>query len=125
MSRKFALLAAAFAFTAIIGAGSVAHAQAQSDMIPPGAPLPGGSTARGPVESGNLAPAGRTAYSGSGAAASTTTARPYRHMRGNRQAMRRDMRQRRAAATAPSDRAYLGGGAVYERGADGSLRPVM
>ena len=116
MSRKFALLAAAFAFTAIIGAGSVAHAQAQSDMIPPGAPLPGGATARGPVESGNLAPAGRTAYSGSTAG---TTARTPRHMRSNRQAMR----QRRA--TAEADRAYMGGGAVYERGADGTLRPVM
>jgi hypothetical protein len=142
MSRKLALLAAAFAFSAIIGAGSLAHAQAQSDMIPPGGSLPGGSTMGSRAQMGGSAMSGgasasagapmRGTSAGAGApmrGASMGTGRSMRRhhaMRGNRgmRAERRQMRADRRAAQNP-DAAYMGGGAVYERTADGSLRPVM
>ncbi|MCR0982287.1 hypothetical protein [Roseomonas populi] len=121
MSRKFALLAAACAFSAIIGAAPGAFAQAQSDMIPPGAPLPGGSTAAPPMSSGAVSPAGRTAVGGSAGYSSGAAVRPM--TRSQRQAMRQGRRS--ASRAQGSDAAYMGGGAVYERGADGTLRPVM
>ncbi|MBP0493063.1 hypothetical protein [Roseomonas indoligenes] len=120
MSRKFALLAAVCAFGAVLGAAPGAFAQAQSDMIPPGAPLPGGSTRAPAMSDGALSPAGRTAVGGS---ASSSMARPMH--RGSRQAMRPMRRDRSASRAQGSDAAYMGGGAVYERGADGSLRPAM
>ncbi|MBP0445178.1 hypothetical protein J8J14_10340 [Roseomonas sp. SSH11] len=130
MSRKFALLAAAFAFTAFMGAGSVAHAQAQSDMIPPGASLPGGSTQRGAVENSSVMPNGRTAYSGSSTRSGARMGQHHRMhsgrhaTRGERRAMRRDMRQQRRAS-ASSESVYMGGGGVFERMPDGSLRAVQ
>jgi len=125
MSRKYSLLAAAFAFTAILGAGSVAHAQAQSDMIPPGAPLPGGSTTRSSTDSLGAAPPGRSAIGGS--ASSRAMATPPRPMArsGTRAAGRPAMRRSASTAAANPNGAYMGGGGVYERQADGSLRPVM
>ncbi|WP_338662334.1 hypothetical protein VQH23_19225 [Pararoseomonas sp. SCSIO 73927] len=123
MSRKFALLAAVCAFGAVLGAAPGAFAQAQSDMIPPGAPLPGGSTRAPAMSDGSMAPAGRTAVGGSAAGSSAPMAR--QSYRGERRSMRQARRARAASRAQGSDAAYMGGGAVYERGADGSLRPVM
>ncbi|TPG55647.1 hypothetical protein EAH89_13830 [Roseomonas nepalensis] len=127
MSRSLAAVAAAFAFTALVGAAPGAHAQAQSDMVAPGA-TPGTSmpgtmprgpamspAARGTMPSGEMsqAPMHRGAHS-----------RAMREERRERQSARREMRANRRAANDP-DGAYMGGGGVFERAPDGSLRPVM
>lgn len=110
MSRKLSALAAAFAFTALVAAAPGAHAQAQSDMVAPGA-MPGAS-APGTMPM-SAAPARGMHHS-----------RAVRAERRERHAMRREMRANRRAANDPNG-AYMGGGGVYERAPDGSLRPVM
>jgi hypothetical protein len=129
MSRKLTVLAAAFAFTALVAAAPGAHAQAQSDMVAPGA-MPGTSmpgtmpqgramapSPRGSMSSGTMteaAPAHRGMHHG----------RAMREERRERRAMRSQARADRRAANNP-DGAYMGGGGVFERAPDGSLRPVM
>ncbi|WP_043833605.1 hypothetical protein [Muricoccus aerilatus] len=120
MSRKLTVLAAAFAFTALVAAAPGAHAQAQSDMVAPGA-NPGAGM------SGATMPRGRAMVPAtSGAMSSDMPQRGMHHRRAmrERQAMRREMRANRRAANNP-DSAYMGGGGVFERAPDGSLRPVM
>ena len=110
MSRNLAAIAAAFAFTALVGAAPGAHAQAQSDMVAPGA-VPGSSM------SGTMpqaAPMGRGMHHN----------RAMRAERHERHSGRREMRSSRRAAN-DADGAYMGGGGVFERAPDGSLRPVM
>ena len=109
MSRKFALLAAALAFC---GLASVAQAQGS-----------------GGTESSSTITAGTTGSSmRAGTAMRGRTMRAQRPMRPTqRAAMRGNARSgamMRGGQTANADRAYMGGGAVYERGADGSLRPA-
>jgi hypothetical protein len=114
MSRKFTLLAAACAITALVGIGSGAQAQSQSDMVPPGGnPAGGASRSMSPATMPGSAMAPRHHSMGRRAA-----------MHRERRAMRREMRADRRAAQNP-DAAYMGGGAVYERMPDGSMRPVM
>lgn len=103
MSRNFTILAAACAITALVGFGSAAQAQSQSDMVAPGGSVPGASSA----------PMSRPG-----------AMRHHRMMHREHRAMRREMRADRRAAANP-DAAYMGGGAVYERMPDGSMRPVM
>ena len=125
MSRKLTVLAAAFAFTALVAAAPGAHAQAQSDMVAPGA-NPGAGM------SGSTMPRGRAMAPATGGAMSSGTAASdmpqggmhHRRAMRERQAMRREMRANRRAANNP-DSAYMGGGGVFERAPDGSLRPVM
>ena len=100
MTRKLALLAAAIAFC---GLASVAQAQGS-----------------GGTESSSTVTAGGP---GSG---SSMRGRAMRSQRAMRPATRMAMRGTGRSGTHVFSQllAYQGGGAVYERGADGSLRPV-
>ena len=120
MSRNLTALAAAFAFTALVASAPGAHAQAQSDMVAPGA-NPGAGM------SGSSMPRGRAmAPAASGAMSSEMPATGMHHRRAMRErhAMRRQERADRRAANDPNG-AYMGGGGVFERAPDGSLRPAM
>jgi hypothetical protein len=106
MSRTFTALAATLAFTAVVATGSIA--EAQSGMGAPMQHSPSGSMS------------GSTDMTGS---APPMHARERHGMRQERRAMRRQMRAERRAENDP-DGAFMGGGGVYERMPDGSLRPV-
>jgi hypothetical protein len=105
MSRTFTALAATIAFTAVVATGSIA--EAQSGM---GAPM-------------QNSPPGSMSGSDMTGSAPPMHAREHRGMRQERRAMRRQMRAERRAENDP-DGAFMGGGGVYERMPDGSLRPV-
>jgi hypothetical protein len=115
MSRKFAMLAAALAFWSFT---AVAHAAGDGASRPPGyrgadQSLQGDTTT--PTTTGDLgAASGR--WSGSG---DSRRAAPRQATRQPQMSSRADRR-----GTSGSDGAYMGGGAVYERTPDGSLRPM-
>ncbi|WP_198382570.1 hypothetical protein [Roseomonas sp. KE2513] len=125
MSRKLTVLAAAFTFTALVAAAPGAHAQAQSDMVAPGA-NPAAGMSGAPMPRGRAMAPATSGTMSSGTAASDMPHSGMHHRRAmrERQAMRREMRANRRAANNP-DGAYMGGGGVFERAPDGSLRPVM
>ena len=125
LNRTFATLTAAFAFSAIIAAGSVAQAQGASATQMP-SQNSGGMSGSVPMQqpgSGGMHSSGGM----SGAAetyGSAPHARSEHSMRSERRAMRRQQRADRRAAQDPNG-AYMGGGGVFERLPDGSLRPVL
>ena len=116
MSRTFAAIAAAFAFTALVAGGSAAQAQANDPIS--------GTSGSGSTMSGSTMSGAPMAAGAAPMARPAGQRRMHRQMRHERHAMRRQMRADRRAAANP-DAAYMGGGAVYERTPDGGLRPVM
>jgi hypothetical protein len=120
MSRTFTALAATLAFTAVVATGSIAQAQTGmgTQMQQQGS---GGMSGSMPMQhQGSSGMSGSAEMSGS---APPMHARQHRGMRQERRAARRQMRADRQAANNP-DGAYMGGGGVFERLPDGSLRPV-
>jgi len=126
MSRKLTILAAACTLGALLGAGSGAQAQSQSDMIPPGGMPPAGAS--------QPAPAGAMNSQGMPSTGTTRMRRPMAAAAPSSRPMRasRPMHGRpaRGGMNNPNDRgggsdaAYMGGGAVYQRMPDGSMRPM-
>ncbi|MFC7736897.1 hypothetical protein ACFQX4_13790 [Roseomonas sp. GCM10028921] len=131
MSRNLAALTAAFAFTAMVAAGGV---QAQTSMGGSAGGMPSGmgSTTTGSTgmnSNMNSGPAGSggmpmPAPQASQGGMQDHSMHGQRAMRGERRAMRRQDRASRRAAN-DENGAYMGGGGVYERLPDGTLRPVM
>jgi hypothetical protein len=127
MSRNFATLAAVCAFSALLVAGSAAQAQGTMDR----GGMSGSGMNSGGMTSGGMSGGGamNAPQAGSGdmsgrpmASGSHRAMRHERHMQ--RRGERRQMRADRRAAENP-DGAYMGGGGVFERAPDGSLRPAM
>lgn len=133
MSRNIAALTAALAFTAIVAAGG-AQAQGSSTMGGSAGGMPSGmgSTTTGSTgmnSNMNSGPAGSggmpmPAPQASQGGMQDHSMHGQRAMRGERRAMRRGERAERRAAN-DQNGAYMGGGGVYERLPDGTLRPVM
>jgi hypothetical protein len=112
MSWTFTALAATLAFTAVVATGSIA--EAQSGMGAPMQQSPSGSMS-GSDMTGSTPPMHAREHRG--------LRQERRAMRQERRATRRQMRAERRAENDP-DGAFMGGGGVYERMPDGSLRPV-
>jgi hypothetical protein len=134
MSRTFTALAATLAFTAVVATGSIAQAQTGmgTQMQQQGS---GGMSGSMPMQhqgSSGMSGSMPMQHQGSGGMSGSADmsgsappmhARQHRGMRQERRAARRQMRADRQAANNP-DGAYMGGGGVFERLPDGSLRPV-
>ncbi|WP_426957286.1 hypothetical protein [Muricoccus radiodurans] len=135
MSRKFAALGAVLAFCAFT---AIAHAQSgegDGSARPPGSRGAAAAMGGGPLGTTTGTPGAASLDSGRSTdrTAQAMTGRRGRMMRSSgrtmrqQAAMRRQMAMRRGGATraaAGSDAAYQGGGAVYDRLPDGSLRPA-
>ncbi|MFH5926186.1 hypothetical protein [Roseomonas xinghualingensis] len=125
MSRTLATLTAAFAFSAIMATGSVVQAQSATTTQMPSqnsGSVPGSVPMQQPGSGGMSNSGGMSGATGT--YGSAPQARSERSMRMERRAMRRQQRAERRAAQDPNG-AYMGGGGVFERQPDGSLRPVL